>query len=354
MERLTGSGRLERSRPYVASVPTMEKIAVIGAGSWGTTVATLAAGSAPTVLWARRSEVVEEISTQRTNSRYLPDRRLPDSLSATASLADAASDADLLVIAVPSHGFRSVFADLAPAIPATTPILSLTKGIEQETLATMTRVIAEEAPGHDPSLVGVMTGPNLSVEIAAGHPTAAVVAMRDHEAAQEIQELFMSPGFRVYTNEDVVGCELGGAIKNVMAIAAGMSDGLGFGDNTRATLITRALHELTRLGIALGGQPTTFAGLAGMGDLIATCSSTRSRNHQVGFHLASGKSLANIVDEMKMVAEGIKTTTSVLGLAASVDVEMPIAEHVSMVLHEGVHPREAVLSLMTRQAKAEV
>jgi glycerol-3-phosphate dehydrogenase (NAD(P)+) len=232
--------------------------------------------------------------------------------------------------------------------------VSLTKGIEQDTLATMTRVIMEEAPGHHPGLVGVLTGPNLAAEVAMGQPAAAVVAMGDAAAARQVQSAMMGPTFRVYTNDDVIGCELGGALKNVMAIAAGMSDGLGFGDNTRATLITRALTELTRLGVSLGGRPSTFAGLAGMGDLIATCISSKSRNHQVGYGLAKGRALEDIVTEMDMVAEGVKTTTSVLGLAAKVDVEMPIAEHVAMVLHEGVHPRDAVLSLMTRQAKAEL
>ncbi|MCH8971255.1 MAG: NAD(P)H-dependent glycerol-3-phosphate dehydrogenase, partial [Acidobacteria bacterium] len=194
---------------------------------------------------------------------------------------------------------------------------------------------------------------NLASEVIDGQPTAAVIAMRDADTARSIQDVLMGPTFRIYTNDDVVGWELGGALKNVMAIAAGMSDGLGFGDNSRATLITRALAELTRLGVTLGGQPTTFAGLAGMGDLIATCSSTRSRNHRVGVGLAEGKNLDEIVAEMKMVAEGIKTTKSVLGLAARAGVEMPIAEHVGQVLHEGVHPRDAVLSLMTREARSE-
>jgi glycerol-3-phosphate dehydrogenase (NAD(P)+) len=201
--------------------------------------------------------------------------------------------------------------------------------------------------------VGVLTGPNLASEVIEGQPTATVIAMRDADAARSIQDVLMGPTFRVYTNDDVVGCELGGALKNVMAIAAGMSDGLGFGDNSRATLITRALAELTRLGVALGGRPATFAGLAGMGDLIATCSSARSRNHRVGVGLAEGKSLDEVVAKMRMVAEGIKTTKSVLGLAARAGIEMPIAEHVGQVLDEGLHPRDAVLSLMTREAKSE-
>jgi glycerol-3-phosphate dehydrogenase (NAD(P)+) len=206
---------------------------------------------------------------------------------------------------------------------------------------------------HDPGRIGVLTGPNLASEIAAGQPTASVMAFTDESAATSLQTVFMAPTFRVYTNDDVTGCELGGALKNVMAIAAGMSDGLGFGDNTRATLITRALAELTRLGIALGGKPTTFAGLAGMGDLIATCISTNSRNHRVGFAMARGRTLDEIVTEMRMVAEGVKTTRAVLDLAVRTGIEMPIAAHVGRVLYEGMDPRDAVLSLMTRDPKAE-
>lgn len=332
----------------------MEKIAVIGAGSWGTTVAMLGAVNTPTSLWVRRPELAEEITRTRINSQYLPDTQLPDQLQAVTSLQQAVADADLLIVAVPSHGFRQVFSEISPLISPTIPLLSLTKGIEQRTLATMTEVISNQAPEHDPNRIGVLTGPNLASEVAAGQPTATVVAMADVEAARQIQRVLMGPTFRVYTNDDVIGCELGGALKNVMAIAAGMSDGLGFGDNSRATLITRALAELTRLGVELGGRPSTFAGLAGMGDLIATCISPRSRNHQVGFHLAKGRTLEEIISEMRMVAEGVKTTTSVLGLAARAGVEMPIAEHVSTVLNEGVHPRDAVMSLMTRQAKSEI
>lgn len=331
----------------------MEKVAVVGAGSWGTMVAALCAERTDTTLWARRPELVTEIRSTGSNSQYLPGRTLPDRLSATSSLEEAVDGASAVVIAVPSHGFRQVYSLLAPLIARDTPVVSLTKGIELETLATMTGVILDESPDHNPGVVGVLTGPNLASEVAAGQPTASVVAMIDNRAALAVQAALMGPTFRVYTNDDVTGCELGGALKNVMAIAAGMSDGLGFGDNTRATLITRALAELTRLGTSLGGRPSTFAGLAGMGDLIATCISPRSRNHQVGFHLAKGRSLEDIISEMRMVAEGVKTTTSVLGLAERVGVEMPIAEHVSMVLNEGVHPKDAVLSLMTRQAKSE-
>ena len=331
----------------------MDRIAVIGAGSWGTTAAALAATGTPTILWARQSEVADGVNQEHRNPRYFPDQPLPDGLIATANLVEAVADANAVVMAVPSHGFRHVFSEAAPHIDPSVPILSLTKGIEQDTLATMTQVISDVSPGHERGRVGVMTGPNLAAEIAAGQPTAAVIAFQDPDSAIYLQKVFMGPTFRVYTNDDVPGCELGGALKNVMAIAAGMSDGLGFGDNTRATLITRALAEVTRLGTALGGRPSTFAGLAGMGDLIATCISTNSRNHHVGFGLARGETLEAIVEEMQMVAEGIKTTRAVLDLAAKHRIDMPIAAHVGMVLYEGMHPRDAVLRLMTRDPKSE-
>ncbi len=326
---------------------------MIGAGSWGTTAAALAARATPTVLWARQPDVAEHIEREHRNPRYLPDHPLPDGLAATADLGDAVDGADAVVMAVPSHGFREVYAKAAPGIGPEVPVLSLTKGIEQNTLATMTQVVSDVSPGHDPARIGVMTGPNLASEIAAGQPTAAVIAFREPAPAVSLQTVFMGPTFRVYTHDDVPGCELGGALKNVMAIAAGMSDGLGFGDNTRATLITRALAEVTRLGTALGGRPSTFAGLAGMGDLIATCISTDSRNHRVGFGLARGQALEEIVEQMSMVAEGIKTTRAVLDLAARHSIDMPIATHVGLVLYEGMHPREAVMKLMTRGAKPE-
>jgi len=331
----------------------MQQLTVVGAGSWGTTLASIAARSVNTLLWARRDHLAQSINETRQNSDYLPGHELPDLLTATSDLRGAVEGTDVIIMAVPSHGFREVFRSIAPSIGDQIPIVSLTKGIEEETLASMTRVVAEEAASHDNRRTGVLTGPNLAGEIIAGQPTAAVIAMSHEPTAQAIQSVLMGPTFRVYTNDDVIGCELGGAMKNVMAIAAGMSDGLGFGNNTRAALLTRALAELSRLGISLGGRPTTFAGLAGMGDLIATCSSTQSRNHRVGAGLAEGKTLEQIITEMKMVAEGVKTTRGVLGLAKGAGIEMPIAEHVAQVLYEGVSPREAVLSLMTREAKSE-
>ncbi|MGI9609461.1 MAG: NAD(P)H-dependent glycerol-3-phosphate dehydrogenase [Acidimicrobiia bacterium] len=331
----------------------MDKVAVIGAGSWGTTVAWLAGGSVRTHLWARRDDLAASINETRTNRQYLGDVALPDLVLATDDLAEAVDGAGVVVMAVPSHGFRDVFTQISGSLSDMTPVCSLTKGIEQGSLALMTQVIGEVSRRADMGNVGVLTGPNLASEIAAGQPTAAVVAMPDQVTAEDLQQVFMSATFRVYTNDDVVGCELGGALKNVMAIAAGMSDGLGFGDNTRAALLTRALAELTRLGVALGGRSETFAGLAGIGDLIATCISSASRNHRVGVGLAEGKPLEQVIDDMKMVAEGVKTTKAVLDLSAKTGIEMPIAEHVGRVLYEGLHPREAVVALMTREAKPE-
>ncbi|MDH4115984.1 MAG: NAD(P)-dependent glycerol-3-phosphate dehydrogenase [Acidimicrobiia bacterium] len=328
-------------------------VAVIGAGSWGTTVASLAARANSTVLWARRNDLCTAINATSENADYLPGFRLPYTVRAVAGLEEAVRGADLVVMGVPSHGFRVVFTELAPHLDPSVPIVTLTKGIEQGTLRRMTEIIAEESPRHDQSRVGVLTGPNLAREVMQGFPAAAVVAMEDESAAAAVQAAFMGPAFRVYTNTDVVGAELAGALKNVMAIAAGMAKGLGFGHNTLAALITRALAELTRLGVALGGRSETFAGLAGMGDLIATCQSDESRNNRVGMALAEGKRLDDIIGEMKMVAEGVKSVRPILDLAEANEVDMPIATQVGRVLYEGAHPREAVLTLMTREAKAE-
>ncbi len=329
------------------------RIAVIGAGSWGTTVACLAAQRHATVMWARRPELVERINEERRNEQYLPGAEIPYSLTVTGDLEAALMDAEVVVMGVPSHGYREVLSQAAPVVPVDAAILSLSKGIEQGTLKRMTEVTREELPDHDPAIIGVLSGPNLAREVIAGQPAATVIAMADTDRSHTLQQVFMSPSFRVYTNTDVVGCEIAGALKNVMAIAAGMAKGLGFGDNTMATLVTRALAELTRLGVAMGGEPLTFAGLAGMGDLIATCVSSQSRNNRVGTELGKGRSLDDIISEMNMVAEGVKTTRAVLDLAEEYAIEMPIAHQVGRVLYEGARPRDAVLALMTREAKAE-
>ena len=327
------------------------KVCVLGAGSWGTAMAAMCAVKVPTTLWARRPELADSIATASRNDVYLPDVALPAGLRATSALAEAVGGADVVVMAVPSHGFRSVLGAAVADLAGGVPVVSLTKGVEQGSLARMTEVIAEVAPAHP---FAVLTGPNLVGEIVAGHPTASVIATTDAGVAAELQQLFSTGSFRVYTNPDVVGCELGGALKNVVAIAAGVADGLGFGDNTRAALITRGVAELTRLGVALGGQPLTFGGLTGMGDLVATCTSRRSRNRWVGEELAKGRPLAEITAGTRMVAEGVRTSAAVVELAARVGVEMPIADQVVAVLHGLTPAAEVVAALMGRVMKPEL
>ena len=327
------------------------KVAVIGAGSWGTAVAAIASQNVPTLLWARREELAREINETHRNSDYLPSFELPESLRATSSLEEAVAGADVVAMGVPSHGFRDILGQLAPFVSPGVPVLSLAKGVEQGTLKRMTEVIDEILPDH---LAGVLTGPNLAKEILAGYPAASVVALADDAICIDLQQVFSTDAFRVYRNPDVIGCEVAGALKNVMAIASGMADGMGFGDNTRAALITRGLAELSRLGIALGGDPLTFSGLAGMGDLVATCISAQSRNRYVGEELGKGRSIDDISAEMNMVAEGVKTSRAVVELAAKHDIEMPIAEEVVAVIYEGKNARDVIPSLMRRAAKTEL
>jgi glycerol-3-phosphate dehydrogenase (NAD(P)+) len=330
------------------------RVAVVGAGSWGTTVAALVAANAPTTLWVRRADLAARIATDRVNEEYLPGVGLPDALEATADLEAACASAEVIVMAVPSHGFRAVLSEAAAVIGRQVPVISLSKGVEQGTLLRMTEVVGDVLADHDPGCVGVLTGPNLAKEVASGQPTASVVAVRDDSVAKDLQRLFFSPTFRVYTNPDVIGCEIAGALKNVLAIGAGIASGLGYGDNTRAALMTRGLAELARLGVALGGESLTFAGLAGMGDLIATCSSPQSRNRHVGVELGRGRRLDEIVTEMRMVAEGVKTTEAVLELARRSSVEMPLAQFIGKVLYEGARPSDLVPELMLRTAKSEM
>ncbi len=327
------------------------QVAVIGGGSWGTTVAHLCAHNAPTVLWARRPEVAEEVTTTHVNSAYLAGFDLHPALRATASLEEAVTAADVLVMGVPSLGMRAAAAALAPYLRPWVPVVSLSKGLEQGTHLRMTQVLEQELPGHP---CGVLTGPNLAKEILAGDPAATVVAMDDHTIAEALQPLFATDRFRAYTNDDVVGCEIAGALKNVMAIASGMADGLGTGDNTRAAIITRGLAELSRLGAAMGGRLTTFAGLAGMGDLIATCVSPQSRNRFVGEQLGRGRTVEDIVAEMRMVAEGVKTAPVVVERGKLHDVELPIAEAVNAVVQGQLTAADAYQVLLSRRYTAEM
>jgi glycerol-3-phosphate dehydrogenase (NAD(P)+) len=318
-------------------------VAVIGAGSWGTTVAHLAAHNVPTTLWARDPAVAEEINEKHTNTRYLAGYDLEPNLDATSDLHDAVSCADVLVMGIPSHGFRDTLTQCAEHIRAWVPVISLTKGLEQGSRLRMTQVIQEVLPGHP---YGLLTGPNLAKEILAGDAAASVIAMSDGNVARVMQQVFSSELFRVYQNDDVIGCEVAGAMKNVMAIAAGMADGLGTGDNTRSAVITRGLNELSRLGVAMGGRAMTFSGLAGMGDLVATCISPQSRNRHVGEQLGRGRTIDEIIEEMSMVAEGVKASKVVMELADDYGLDMPIASQVYAVCHEGRTAEDAYAGLL--------
>ncbi len=327
------------------------RVSVLGGGSWGTTVASLLARKkSPTLLWARNQDTVDEVNAEHTNCRYLPDARLSPRLVATGNLEEAVTQADVLVVGVPAQNFRATLTSIVPFIRPWVPIISLSKGLEQGTRLRMSEIILELMPGHPP---GVLTGPNLAREIMAGNAAASVLAMEDETIAVTLKPLFNSGLFRVYTNTDVIGCELGGALKNVMAIAAGMGDGLGAGDNTRSAVITRGLAEITRLGVAMGGRPESFAGLAGMGDMVATCTSPQSRNRYVGEQLGRGRSLDEIIREMHMVAEGVKSVAAVMELAAAHGVEMPIAKEVYRIVHEGGTSKQAFRGLLRTESGSE-
>ena len=331
----------------------MTRIAFIGAGSWGTALGSVAARRNPVVMWAREAEVVEGINSRHGNPLFLSAFVLPRSLTATSSIGDAVRGAELVVVAVPSRFYRAVLHDAAGAIAPGAAVLSLTKGLEEETLLRMSEVARSELVGHLPSRIGVLSGPNIAREVVAGQPSATVVAFPDAELAEWVQALLLDDSFRVYTHTDVIGCEIAGAAKNVIALACGIADGLGYGANTQAALVTRGLAELTRLGIALGGDALTFLGLAGVGDLFATCTSPYSRNRSVGVELGRGRSLAEIIHGMTMVAEGVQTAAPVVALAQSVGVDMPIAEQVVEVLGGASHGHSVEL-LMGRPGRREM
>lgn len=326
------------------------KAALLGGGSWGTTVASLIARNAPVTLWARDQATVDEINNEHINSKYLPGARLNSKLAATSSIEQAVTSCDVLVMGVPSQHFRSVLEQAREHLRPWVPVISLTKGLELSTRMRMTEVIQEVLPGHP---VGVLTGPNLAREIIVGQAAASVIAMEDEIIVSELQQLFHSGLFRVYTNTDLIGCELGGVLKNIIAIAVGMGDGQGAGDNTRSALITRGLAEIVRLGVAMGGRPETFSGLAGMGDLIATCTSAQSRNHHVGFELGKGRSLDEIIEEMVMVAEGVKSAPTVMALGEEYGIEMPITRDVLTVINGDRKPRQAFRGLLKSTVGSE-
>ena len=326
------------------------RVAVLGAGSWGTTIASTASHNAETVLWSRREDVAEQINARHCNERYLPGFALHTALRASCSLADVVSGADVVVMGVPSHAFRQTLEEGSGYLRAWVPVVSLAKGFEQGTNLRMTEVAAEVVPGHP---TGVLTGPNLAKEILGGHAAAAVLAMVDEHISVRLQEIFATELFRMYTNVDVIGCEVAGAFKNVIALASGMADGLGTGDNTRAAVITRGLNELTRLGIAMGGDPLTFAGLAGMGDLVATCISPQSRNRYVGEQLGKGRALDEIIAEMNQVAEGVKAVRVVKELADEYGLDLPIVNEVYAVVVDGHPAADAYRGLLRRRVGRE-
>ena len=328
-------------------------LAVVGAGSWGTAFASvLARNHLPTVLWARRPELARAINATHRNESYLPGIDLPTTLRATGDLEDAVGRASTVVVAVPSHAFREKMKEMGPLIGPDASVVHLTKGVEAETLMRMSEVMIE-AGGIDPERAGVVSGPNLAKEVARDLPGATVVACGDPARAERLQRLFHCRTFRVYTNSDVCGVEIGGTTKNVIAIAAGIADGMGYGDNSKSALITRGLFEITRLGVALGAQPMTFMGLAGIGDLVATCMSTQSRNRHVGEQLGLGRTLDEIIAEMNMVAEGVKSCRAIMGLAGRAGVDMPIVSRVARILFEGADPRAMVDDLIERAPEPE-
>ncbi|UZJ29403.1 NAD(P)H-dependent glycerol-3-phosphate dehydrogenase [Streptomyces endophytica] len=331
----------------------MTRCAVYGTGSWGTAFAmVLADAGCEVTLWGRRAALVDAINNGRTNPDYLPGVELPEAVRATTDPARAARDAEFTVLAVPSQTLRGNLAEWAPLLPADTILVSLMKGVELGTAKRMSEVI-EEVAKAPAERVAVLTGPNLAKEVAARQPAAAVVACADEAVARRVQTACHTAYFRPYTNTDVVGCELGGAVKNVIALAVGIATGMGLGDNAKASLITRGLAETTRLGLAMGADAHTFAGLAGMGDLVATCSSPLSRNNTFGTNLGRGMTLQETIAVTKQTAEGVKSCESVLDLARRHGVDMPLTETVVSIVHDGKPPLVALKELMARSAKSE-
>ncbi|HNV25143.1 MAG TPA: NAD(P)H-dependent glycerol-3-phosphate dehydrogenase [Nitrospira sp.] len=331
-----------------------QRVAVIGAGAWGTALARHLADKQISVrLWAHEPEVVQAIEQRRENVVFLPGVQLPSTLTATDQLSDAVAGADCVIFAVPSHVARLVLSRIGPLLPQSVPFVSATKGIEETTLKLMTQVMQDALPGHMRKSLMVLSGPSFASEVSQGKPTALCLAGQDPGAVKAIQALFMTPTFRVYADDDLIGVQLGGSLKNVMALAAGVVDGLELGHNARAALITRGLAEMIRLGLAMGADPRTFYGLSGVGDLILTCTGPLSRNHSVGVRLGKGERLDGILASMQAVAEGVRTAKAALGLAQRCGVDMPIVQEVNAVLFADKSCRQAVGDLMERGAKEE-
>jgi glycerol-3-phosphate dehydrogenase (NAD(P)+) len=332
----------------------MLTVCVLGAGSWGTALAKVLADKGnPTTLWAHREELARSINEEHRNLRYLPNAVLPATLRATGDLGEALRGAELVVVVVPSHAFRRVIREARPMIPDGALLCSATKGIENESLMLMSEVFLAELGWQVEARLTYLSGPSFAKEVSEGQPTAVVAAGTSHRATELVQHAFATDRLRVYASYDVVGVEVGGALKNVIAIAAGAADGLGFGHNARAGLITRGLAEIGRLAAAKGANPLTLAGLAGMGDLVLTCTGDLSRNRTVGFEMGKGRTLEDVLASLGQVAEGVKTTKSANDLAAKMGVELPIVGEVYRVLYEGKPARQAVVDLMTRALKRE-
>lgn len=331
----------------------MTRVAVYGSGSWGTAYAAIMADAgAEVTMWSRRPEVAQEIEAEHRNSAYLPELRLPPTVHATADPEAAAADADVVVLAVPSQSLRDNLTAWGPSIPADALVVSLMKGIELGTLQRMSQVVAD-AGDIQPERIAVVSGPNLAREVAEHQPAAAVVAATNARTRARVAEASATAYFRPYTAGDVVGVEVGGAVKNVIALAVGMAKGMGMGDNTMASLLTRGLAETARFGVRLGADPQTFLGLAGVGDLVATCASPLSRNYSFGFRLGQGESLEEVQAATQQTAEGVKSCVSVLELADSVGSDVPIVENVAAVVHDGRRPADVVEQLMSRSRKPE-
>ena len=334
------------------------RVGVVGAGAWGTSLASLLAAKGEEVrLWALESEVVEGINSRRCNQAYLPEVEVAPGLVASTDLAEVVASAEAVVTVTPSHVLRGVAGRMSEHLSPRTILISATKGIEEMSLLTMTGVLAQVLSPADPNKtrdrLAVLSGPSFAREVAAGSPTAVTVAAFASETARIVQGLFGTDRFRVYTCPDVIGVELGGALKNVMAIAAGICQGLGLGDNTLAALITRGLAEMSRLGVSLGADPLTFLGLSGVGDLVLTCTSSQSRNYTVGRKLGEGMKMEDILAGMRAVAEGVRTTRSAMALAHRHEVEMPICNQIYAVIEDGADPKEALAALMRRDPKLE-
>jgi len=332
------------------------KIAVLGGGSWGTAIAALLASKGlDVIIWAREAEVAAEIESAHLNSFFLPQIPLPAALRATDSLSEAVKGRQVIVSVIPSHATRAVFSQLNQLdIPAESIFVSCSKGIEIESGQLMSDVLRDTLPGHPSDHFIFLSGPTFAKEVAAGLPTTAVVAGTNLEITKRIQSLFRTDRFLTYTHDDVIGVEVGGAVKNVIAVACGMSDGLGFGHNTRAALITRGLYEMIKIGKKLGANPLTFSGLTGVGDLVLTCTGELSRNRTVGFRVGQGESITTILQEMRMVAEGVKTAKAIHELAKRLGISAPISSEMYYILHEGKTPREAVNDLTRMELKEEL